>query len=132
VHYQNQTVDRTGFEPAISTPLTLRSDKPNNLPDTGLPLPCKGEILSHALWMQKAEYRASTYDADIEMALKMEDNKAVQVDVPQGREAGNVGMALRARLVKLGHINKLHVSRAGDNVYILKGPSRTIKKKAGK
>ena len=50
-------------EPALSTPLTLRSDKSPLRSD--LPLPCKGEILSHAFWMQKEGYRASTIESAI-------------------------------------------------------------------
>jgi hypothetical protein len=65
--------------------------------------------------------RTSSYDADIEQGLRMREDEALKVEVPQGREAANIAVALSGRIKSLGHENKLHVSRKGDAVFILHG-----------
>jgi hypothetical protein len=72
--------------------------------------------------------RTSTYDADIQQALKMRKDEALKIDVPKGKKATNIGLALGQRIKTLGHADKLHVSRVRDEVYVLHGPMRLRKK----
>ena len=72
--------------------------------------------------------RTSTYDNDIQQALKMRKDEALKINVAKGKKATNIGLALGQRIKTLGHGDKLHVSRVKDQVYILHGPMRTRKK----
>jgi len=73
--------------------------------------------------------RSSTYDTDIEQALKMGKDQALKVEIPSGRKAMNVGMALAQRIRTLKHDEELHVSRVKNEVYILHGAMRKVKSK---
>lgn len=73
--------------------------------------------------------RSSSYDADIKQALQMGKDEALKIEVPPGRKATNVGMAVGQRIKTLGHGKELHVSKVKEEVYVLHGAMRTRKGK---
>jgi hypothetical protein len=73
--------------------------------------------------------RATSYDPDIEKAIRMGKDEAYRVDVPEGKDVKNIALAISQSIKRKGWNDELHVSRTGDEVYILHGPMRTVCKK---
>jgi ribosomal protein S4E len=67
--------------------------------------------------------RAGRYDDDIKQALNMGKEQALEVTIEQGRKAANIGLAVRERVKRLGHEDRIHVEQRAGRVFIMHGPS---------